>query len=157
MTPDFFEVVLRLVAAAGAGMILGINRELKDKPAGLRTHALVALGAAVVPLIASLPPSDGTSVSRALQGVITGIGFVGAGVILRKLDSATVHGLTTAATIWLAAALGAACGLGYWSVAAVAAAIALLILVLGVPLERGLRHREGLDPADRETREEGNR
>ena len=154
MTPDFLDIVLRLAAATGAGMILGINRELKDKPAGVRTHALVALGAAVIPLIASLPPTDGTSVSRALQGVITGIGFLGAGVILRKLEAGTVHGLTTAATIWLAAALGAACGLGYWSIAAVAAALALLILVLGVPFERQLRRQEGLDPADREAREE---
>ncbi|MGQ0641065.1 MAG: MgtC/SapB family protein [Gemmatimonadaceae bacterium] len=155
--PDFLEIVLRLGAATIAGMILGINRELKDKPAGVRTHALVALGSAIVPLIASLPPTDGTSVSRALQGVITGIGFLGAGVILRKMESGTVHGLTTAATIWLAAALGAACGLGYWSVAAVAAAIALLVLVLGVPFERELRRHEGLDPADREAREEHNR
>jgi putative Mg2+ transporter-C (MgtC) family protein len=154
MTPDFFDIVLRLAAATGSGMILGINRELKDKPAGVRTHALVALGAAVIPLIASLPPTDGTSVSRALQGVITGIGFLGAGVILRKLDSGTVHGLTTAATIWLAAALGAACGLGYWSIAAVASALALLVLVLGVPLERQIRRSEGLDPSDREARDE---
>jgi putative Mg2+ transporter-C (MgtC) family protein len=157
MTTDFLDVVLRLGAAALVGMILGINRELKDKPAGVRTHALVALGAAIIPLIASLPPTDGTSVSRALQGVITGIGFVGAGVIIRNLEAGTVHGLTTAATVWLAAGLGAACGLGYWSVAAVASAIALLILVLGVPFERTLRRSEGMDPRDREERDPSGR
>lgn len=126
-------------------MILGINRELKDKPAGVRTHAIVALGAAIITLLASLPPTDGTSASRALQGVITGIGFLGAGVILRDMTARTIHGLTTAGTIWLAACLGAACGLGYWSVAAVGAAIALLILVLGIPFERQLRRFEQRD------------
>ena len=145
MTTDFADIVLRLVAAAAAGMILGINRELKDKPAGVRTHAIVALGAAIITLLATLPPSDGTSVSRALQGVITGIGFLGAGVILRDQGLGTIHGLTTAGTVWLSACLGAACGLGYWSVAAVGAAIALLILVLGVPFERQLRRFESRD------------
>jgi putative Mg2+ transporter-C (MgtC) family protein len=147
MTSEFFDVVLRLVAATAAGLILGINRELKDKPAGVRTHAIVALGASIITLIATLPPTDGTSVSRALQGVITGIGFLGAGVILRNEQGGTVQGLTTAGTIWLAAALGAACGLGYWSVAAVAAAIALLVLVLGVPIERHLR-KQDTNPAE---------
>jgi len=148
MTPDFFEIVARLGAAAVAGMILGINRELKDKPAGVRTHAIVALGAAIIMLLATLPPTDGTSASRALQGVITGIGFLGAGVILRNESAGTVYGLTTAGTIWLAAALGAACGLGYWSVAAVAAAISLLILVLGVPIEKQIRRIDRDDKTD---------
>ena len=150
MTPQFSDIVVRLLAAAAAGMILGINRELKDKPAGLRTHSIVALGAAMITLVATLPPTDGTSASRALQGVITGIGFLGAGVILRDMTGRTIHGLTTAATIWLAACLGAACGLGYWSVAAVAAAIALLILVLGIPFERHLRRYEQRDADEEE-------
>lgn len=138
----FSDIVLRLFAATLAGMILGINRELKDKPAGVRTHAIVALGASVITLLATLPPHDSTSASRALQGVITGIGFLGAGVILRDMAGTMVHGLTTAATIWLAACLGAACGLGYLSVAATASAIALLILILGVPFERRLRRSD---------------
>ncbi len=142
MDVQFSDIVIRLFAATVAGMILGINRELKDKPAGVRTHAIVALGASVITLLATLPPHDTTSASRALQGVITGIGFLGAGVILRDMTGNTVHGLTTAATIWLAACLGAACGLGYLSVAATASAIALLILILGVPFERRLRRAE---------------
>jgi putative Mg2+ transporter-C (MgtC) family protein len=148
MDIDFQDILLRLLAAAGAGMILGINRELKDKPAGVRTHAIVALGAAIITLVATLPPSDATSTSRALQGVIAGIGFLGAGVILRDTGRSTVRGLTTAGTIWLSACLGAACGLGYWSVAAVAAAIALLILVLGIPFERGIRKLDGGNEED---------
>ncbi|MEW5916047.1 MAG: MgtC/SapB family protein [Gemmatimonadota bacterium] len=148
MTPGFEEILLRLLAAAGAGMILGINRELKDKPAGVRTHAIVALGAAIITLVATLPPSDATSASRALQGLIAGIGFLGAGVILRDTSTRSIHGLTTAGTVWLSASLGAACGLGYWSVAAMAAAIALLILVLGIPFERGIRKLDGRDEED---------
>lgn len=139
MTPDFGDIVVRLLAASAVGMILGINRELMDKPAGVRTHAVVSLGAAIITLLATLPPSDATSASRALQGVITGIGFLGAGVILRDMTGGAIRGLTTASTIWLAACLGAACGLGYWSVGAVGAAVALLILVLGIPFERQIR------------------
>ncbi len=140
MTPDFADIVVRLLAASAAGMILGINRERMDKPAGVRTHAVVSLGSAIITLLATLPPSDPTSASRALQGVITGIGFLGAGVILRDMTGGgTIRGLTTASTIWLAACLGAACGLGYWSVAAAASAVALLILVLGIPFERQIR------------------
>ena len=142
MDVSFSDIVLRLFAATFAGMILGINRELKDKPAGVRTHAIVALGASIITLLTTLPPHDATSSSRALQGVITGIGFLGAGVILRDMAGTAVRGLTTAATIWLAACLGAACGLGYLSVAESASAIALLILVLGVPFERRLRRSE---------------
>ena len=149
MTIEFSDILVRLLAATAVGLILGINRELKDKPAGLRTHAIVALGAAIITLLSILPPSDGTSASRALQGVITGIGFLGAGVILRSPEG-EVHGLTTAATIWLAASFGAACGLGYWSVAAVGAALALLILVLGVPFERTLKRAVQNDDEERE-------
>lgn len=142
MNLAFSDIVIRLLAATVAGMILGINRELKDKPAGVRTHAIVALGASIITLLATLPPQDATSASRALQGVITGIGFLGAGVILRDTSGTAVYGLTTAATIWLSACLGAACGLGYLSIAAMASALALLILVLGVPFERRLRRFE---------------
>jgi putative Mg2+ transporter-C (MgtC) family protein len=140
MELGFGDILIRLVSAAVAGLILGINRELEDKPAGMRTHAIVSLGAAIITLLAVMPPTHETSASRALQGVVTGIGFLGAGVILRDQDKGRIHGLTTAATIWLAAAMGAAAGLGYWPVAAVAAALALLILVLGIPFERTL-HR----------------
>lgn len=142
MNLAFSEIVIRLLTATVAGMILGINRELKDKPAGVRTHAIVALGASMITLLAILPPQDASSAARALQGVITGIGFLGAGVILRDSSGTSVHGLTTAATIWLSAGLGAACGLGYMSVAATGSAVALVILVLGIPFERRIRRRD---------------
>jgi putative Mg2+ transporter-C (MgtC) family protein len=132
------EVVLRLVVAALVGCLIGLNRDLKGKPAGVRTHGLVTLGAAVVTL-ATLSPggvaSDPNAVSRVIQGVLTGIGFLGAGVILRDAEG-HVRGLTTAATVWIAAALGVICGLGYWQVVAVTMVIAFLVLLFGRTAER---------------------
>lgn len=135
---------MRLVVAALIGSGIGLDRELRHKPAGLKTHALVALGAALVTVVtASLtdlmhPSSD--SMARAIQGIIAGVGFLGGGAILKSND-AMVHGLTTAASIWLAASLGIACGAGQWVAAFFALAIALIILVLGNAVERRIRGR----------------
>jgi putative Mg2+ transporter-C (MgtC) family protein len=147
-TGELTEVFFRLGAAVLIGGTLGINRELRHKPAGLRTHALVSLGAALITLTAvQLATSggtvDGSVVVRAIQGVITGIGFLGAGVILRSQDpkdQKMVSGLTTSASIWMVAALGIACGVGFWQMALVAMVLSLLILVLGKPLEKALHH-----------------
>lgn len=135
------DLVLRLSAATAVGCIIGLNRELKHQSAGLRTHALVALGAALT--IALVTSNSGTAaapgidaMSRVIQGIITGVGFLGAGVILRTDDGRTVHGLTTAASIWLAACLGIACGAGAWAVTSVAFGLLLVILLLGAPVER---------------------
>ncbi len=137
------EVFFRLGAAVLIGGILGINRELRHKPAGMRTHALVALGAALITLTAVQLATngdvvDGGIVVRAIQGVITGIGFLGAGVILRSQDQTMVSGLTTSASIWVVAALGIACGVGFWQMALMAMGFSLLILVVGEPLEHFL-------------------
>jgi putative Mg2+ transporter-C (MgtC) family protein len=142
-TGELKEIFFRLGAAVLIGGILGINRELQHKPAGMRTHALVALGAALITLIAvQLSPKgvavDGNIVVRAIQGVITGIGFLGGGVILRSQDQRMVRGLTTAASIWVVAALGVACGVGFWQMALIAMGFSLLILVVGEPLEHFL-------------------
>ena len=142
--PVWTEVMLRLLAATAAGSILGLNRELTQKPAGLRTHALVALGAALVVVSAlqlgvANDMTHADAASRVIQGVIAGIGFIGGGVILHA-DGQNVKGLTTAATIWVAAALGISCGIGQWRVAGMTAIIALILLVLGRPLE-DLLHR----------------
>jgi putative Mg2+ transporter-C (MgtC) family protein len=130
------DVVLRLAAAAVVGLVIGFNRDITHKALGMRTLALVALGAAVV-TIAGMEYTgldDAASQSRILQGIIqgvlTGIGFLGAGAILRDRQSQQVHGLTTAATVWVTAALGVACALGAWL--PVAAGVALSILVLFV-------------------------
>ena len=140
------EIMLRLGSATLAGAVLGLNRELKGKPAGLRTNALVALGSALLILAGIGVASGGGELqanvtSRVMQGIITGIGFLGAGVILRDTSGTQVHGITTAATIWLTAALGVLCGAGMWKVALLGVGLTLVVLVLGKPLEKFI-HRK---------------
>src|SRR5690242_14292326 len=107
MTPtvdlDATAIAIRLGCAVLAGAVIGLDRELRRKPAGLRTHALVSLGAAIT-LIATVAASHGApdAMSRAIQGIITGIGFLGAGVIMQHAAEHRVEGLTTAASIWVA-------------------------------------------------------
>jgi putative Mg2+ transporter-C (MgtC) family protein len=138
--------VFRLVLAALLGATVGVNRELRGKPAGLRTHALVALGAAMLSLIGLALTDAGDAerygaASRVLQGLVAGIGFIGGGVILRREESKEVHGLSTAASIWIVAAIGVGAGCGLWITSAATAALALAILALGEPLDRLLRSR----------------
>ena len=125
-------VIVRLVTAGLLGGLLGAERESGGKPAGLRTHMLVALGAAlfvVAPSQAGLAVGD---ISRIIQGVAAGIGFIGAGTILKLTEREEIKGLTTAASIWLTAAIGIAAGVGPLWVPLVCAACAWVILnVLG--------------------------
>jgi putative Mg2+ transporter-C (MgtC) family protein len=126
--PQALRVVARLGVAAVLGGFLGAERELAHKAAGLRTHMMVALGAAllvVFPLEAGMAIGD---LSRVIQGVATGIGFIGAGTILKRVQSDEVLGLTTAASIWLTAAVGLAAGAGYLWIPLTSTAMAWLIL-----------------------------
>jgi len=137
------ESVFRLTTAAAIGAAIGINRDLRGKPAGLRTVSMVTLGSALLALVGAsmtLPDErpDSSALSRVIQGIMAGIGFLGGGCILRDEAKLHVQGLTTAAAVWVAASLGVACGAGYWRVALLALAIALLVLVGGGPLERGI-------------------
>jgi putative Mg2+ transporter-C (MgtC) family protein len=149
--PPLTEILLRLGVATLIGAALGLNREIRGKPAGLRTHALVALGTALVTLTGiSLAGHDGefdsNSVSRVIQGVVAGIGFLGGGTILKADSGEHISGLTTAASLWLVACLGIACGVGLWSMALVALGLGLIVLVLGEPVETVLHRflrREG--------------
>jgi putative Mg2+ transporter-C (MgtC) family protein len=141
------EILLRLGSAVFTGAVLGLNRELRGKPAGLRTNALVSLGSALL-ILAGIGVASGSDkmhqadvMSRAMQGIITGIGFLGAGVILRDTNGSQVHGITTAATIWLTATLGVLCGAGMWPMALLGMALTLVILIFGTSLERFL-HRK---------------
>jgi putative Mg2+ transporter-C (MgtC) family protein len=140
---SLLEQVLRLTTAAVAGGALGLNRRVRGKSAGLRTHALVSLGAAVVVLSADLyvtsAGGDRGAVTRALQGVVSGIGFIGAGAILKGGGSQAVRGLTTAASIWLAASVGAASGAGNEGLALIAVVLAFVVLVGGQHVERATR------------------
>ena len=145
MTLDLTDVLLRLGAAALVGVALGINRDLQDKPMGARTLGLVGLGAASVAVAAIQYPgmaenSDAASrvVQGVVQGIMAGISFIGAGVILRDSRARTVDGLTTAATVWVTAALGIACGLAAWGTVLVATTLALLLLVGALWLERAM-------------------
>ncbi len=127
-----FDLVARLGLAILAGTVLGLNRWLHHKSAGIRTHSLVALGAAVAMLmIDTHTGSDAQSHSRVLQGLVTGIGFLGAGVIIRDTSSKRIHGLTTAASIWACALLGAAFGAGQIALGLIALTAILLTLLLG--------------------------
>ena len=133
---DATRVSSRLLIASLLGGLLGYERELKRKAAGLRTHMLVALGAALfvlVPVQVGMSPED---ISRVIQGLITGIGFLGAGTILKGNSAEDVKGLTTAAGIWLTAAIGVAVGLGHEATAVLSTLLALAIFVLMPRLER---------------------
>jgi putative Mg2+ transporter-C (MgtC) family protein len=151
------EYVARLAAAVVAGAALGLNRNLRGKAAGVRTHALVALGAALVTSAAAVG-AGAEAATRVMQGVLTGVGFIGAGVILhprpqdgptpraapgpgRRRRPADVRGLTTAATVWVAAALGVVCGLGRWALVVAGTGLTLLVLVAGGPLEMAAKAR----------------
>jgi putative Mg2+ transporter-C (MgtC) family protein len=135
MNIEWQDALMRLGAATAAGMAIGINRDLTHKPIGMRTLALVALGAAAVTVSAiqfSFMDDHPDALSRVVQGVIqgimAGISFIGAGVILRDHRAGEVSGLTTAATVWVTAALGIACGLGAWVIVAATLVLALFVL-----------------------------
>lgn len=129
------QVVIRLVIAALLGGILGFEREHKGKAAGVRTHMLVCMGAALFVLVPRLAGADDAALSRVVQGIVAGIGFLGAGTILKgeKLSTAQVKGLTTAAGLWMTAAIGIAAGMGREMTAVVSTILALGIFSL-VPL-----------------------
>ena len=132
---ELLDIAARLSAAVVVGAAIGLNRELHDKPAGLRTHALVGLGSALVVIAVMGEDHSIDAVSRAAQGIITGIGFLGAGVIVRHRDKGRIHGLTTAATIWVTALFGIACGTGRFRELLVGSVLLFLVLILGGPVE----------------------
>jgi putative Mg2+ transporter-C (MgtC) family protein len=137
----WLDIFVRLGAAMAIGGAVGLNRELHHKPTGVRTLGLVGLGSALAVLaVADDPQAD---VSRVIQGVITGIGFLGAGVILHHPTEGKVHGLTTAATIWVTASLGILCGLAAWRTVTVAILLTVVLLTTGGPFEKWCQKRFG--------------
>jgi putative Mg2+ transporter-C (MgtC) family protein len=144
---EMLDISLRLIAAALVGMVIGLNRDLKGKPAGMRTLGLVALASAIVSVAAThvegmAGHTDGMSrvVQGIIQGIMAGVGFIGAGVILRDRQGLTVTNLTTAAAVWITAALGIACALAAWRIVGLGVLITFAVLVIGGPIER-LCHR----------------
>lgn len=137
LTAFELDAMLRLLASAGCGLLLGFNRDLKNKPTGMRTLGLVCVGACLVSLAALQPEPlrvnpDAMSrvVQGVLQGVMTGVGFIGAGVVLKLPGEERVRWLTTAATVWVTAALGVACALATWPMIAFGALLTLAVLIL---------------------------
>jgi putative Mg2+ transporter-C (MgtC) family protein len=124
------HVLIRLTAATILGAVVGYERERARKPAGLRTHMLVTAGTTVFILACSGAGMSVDGLSRVVQGLVTGIGFIGAGSILKVTDRGDVHGLTTAASVWMTAAIGVAVGLGALGVAMLSTVAALIILSL---------------------------
>jgi putative Mg2+ transporter-C (MgtC) family protein len=149
------QIALKLFAALVVGALIGLNRNLRGKPAGLRTHALVTLSTCLLVIIGlkleatvglqrlsvSGLLSEANALSRVIQGILQGIGFLGAGVILRSEGGQRVHGLTTAASIWLSAALGIACGTGLWALVLTGFIFAFAVLAFGGTVERFLHRR----------------
>ena len=135
------QLTLRLLLAAGLGAAIGIERELRRKPAGLRTNILIAVGSALFTTIPIEFGSHGGTPDRIAAQIVTGVGFLGAGAILRL--GRDVHGLTTAATIWVNAAIGTAAGAGEYAMASAATLIAIVVLAALTPLENYFERRAG--------------
>ncbi|HJU63227.1 MAG TPA: MgtC/SapB family protein, partial [Candidatus Binatia bacterium] len=124
------SLVTRMVIAMILGAAIGAQRESSGKPAGLRTHMLVAIGGALFVLGPVQSGMDLDGVSRVIQGIVTGIGFIGGGAILKLQEQRAIEGLTTAAGIWITAAVGIAAGLGRWGLAVVSTILAWVTLSL---------------------------
>lgn len=139
------RVGLRLLVALIVGLIIGLQRELTHKPAGLRTHLLVALGTALLVVAAVNAGMASADVSRVIQGLVTGIGFLGGGTILKLTHEHEIRGLTTAAGIWLTAAASIAAGLGQFADAIIGVVFALIVLSA---IGRLGGHAEGSDDND---------
>jgi putative Mg2+ transporter-C (MgtC) family protein len=136
-----FDSLLRMVAAVAFGGAIGLNRDIYGKPTGIRAHALVSLGAALLVLALDSVYSGKShpdAMSRVIQGVIAGIGFLGAGVILRGARGLHVYHLVTAASLWVTTGVGVLCGLGAWKLAGLATGLVLIVLWIGVSLDRRL-------------------
>ncbi len=124
------RILVRLLLAALLGGLLGYQREQQGKAAGIRTHMLVAMGSALFVLVPHLSGMAITDMSRVIQGVVAGIGFLGAGAIIKNGSEENVQGLTTAAGVWMTAAIGISCGLGRESTAVLSTLLALAVLAL---------------------------
>src|SRR5262245_7242400 len=136
---DTLEIAIRLCAAAFVGVLLGLNRDLHGKQTGVRTLGLVALGSALAVLsVRHASPADA---SRVVQGIVTGVGFLGAGVIIRDSAGDHVRGLTTAACVWVTACVGAGCAIADTRIILLGIVLVFVILIVGGPFEKAIRRR----------------
>ncbi|MGO8955346.1 MAG: MgtC/SapB family protein [Rhodomicrobium sp.] len=153
---DSMDIVLRLTAATLVGSAIGLDRDLRGKPTGVRTMGIVALGSALIVMASQYPAYtvDQAAASRVMQGIVTGIGFLGAGVILRNPGGGRIHGLTTAAAIWLTACMGCACGAGAWFLVLTSGVLVAAVLAFGKRLEQTFERRFPHDGPDEEDAQE---
>jgi putative Mg2+ transporter-C (MgtC) family protein len=145
---DVTRNCIRLGVAVLLGALVGYDRERKDSAAGLRTHMLVALGAALFVIVAEETGMDTADLSRVLQGIIAGIGFLGAGAIIKLSEKEEIKGLTTAASIWTTAAIGLGAGMGHEATAALSALLVLTILAVLPRIERRIDRRRLMASTD---------
>lgn len=144
---DIFDTTMRLLVAACLGAVIGLDRELRNRPAGLRTHMMTALAAAVFTVMTielhseftRLAPDAAADPIRIIEAVTAGVAFLAAGAIIQARGE--VHGLTTGAGMWLAGALGVACGAGRYQIAVTALVLATIILIVLYPLEEALNRK----------------
>ena len=136
---DTLDIAVRLGVATLVGVILGLNRDLHGKATGVRTLGLVSLGSALAVL--SINKGSSAEASRVIQGIVTGVGFLGACVIVRNAKGHLVHGLTTAACVWVTACIGAACAIAEWQVVVLGAVFVLVILIFGGAFEKAISRR----------------
>jgi putative Mg2+ transporter-C (MgtC) family protein len=148
------HVIIRLLAAILLGAIVGIQREHAGKAAGLRTHILVALGTALFVLASTQSGMSSDAVSRIIQGLATGIGFIGAGAILKLSATREIQGLTTAAGIWMTAAIGVTVGLGGLGLAAIGTVLTWIVLASLGLFESRLEKRRATKEKREHAREE---
>lgn len=149
--PEFWDDGMRLGAAALLGGALGLEREWKGHWAGLRTHMMVAIGCAIFVIGGlNLSGEQSDAVTRVIQGITAGIGFLGAGTILKLDQKQEIKGLTTASSIWLAAALGTAAGLAEYALAVSAAIVSLFVLGVLGPMEKFFERHQAKNRRERE-------
>jgi putative Mg2+ transporter-C (MgtC) family protein len=153
--PDLFDIFLRLGAAVIVGGLLGFNRDMRGKPTGIRTLGLVALGVAIATISVLRTPQAmhfEDAYSRMLQGIVqgvlAGIGFLGGGVILRSPHAHSVHNLTTAATVWVTAAMGIACAVASWPVLGLGLLFAVVLLFAGDRFDKMIARSYAITDAD---------
>ena len=136
---DWTSDIVPVLLAVGCGTVVGIERQIMHKPAGLRTNVLICLGAAVFTVISErMALGNQDSVTRIASGIVTGVGFLGAGAVIQ--DRGGIHGLTTAATIWLVASIGMACGARLYPLAIITTVLALVVLVGLGRVDKYLNH-----------------
>lgn len=151
---QLIQLIIRIVASSLLGAAIGIQRERAGKPAGVRTHILVSLGTAIFVLGCAGSGMSSDALSRVIQGIVTGIGFIGGGTILKLNNERDIKGLTTAAGIWMTAAIGITVGLGELGIAVIGTILTLIILMFAGSIELQLAKTDAKGAAKQEISEE---